>query len=112
MQTEINQGDTSAEVITPPKESSIVSGAIAATAPGKLRVIKRNGTVVPFEASKISVAITKAFLARGNIKLPEITSSTENNSRKNVPPRSHCPPPLRPQLAISQWCRLMASAHH
>ena len=63
MQTEINQGDTSAEVITPPKESTIVSGAIAATAPGKLRVIKRNGTVVPFEASKISVAITKAFLA-------------------------------------------------
>ncbi|MEO0436260.1 MAG: ATP cone domain-containing protein [Pseudomonadota bacterium] len=30
---------------------------------GRLRVIKRNGTVVPFEASKISVAITKAFLA-------------------------------------------------
>jgi ribonucleoside-diphosphate reductase alpha chain len=63
MQTQVNEGDTSAEVITPPKESSIVSGAIAATAPGKLRVIKRNGTVVPFEASKISVAITKAFLA-------------------------------------------------
>lgn len=63
MQTEINQGDASAEVITPPKETSVVSGAIAATAPGKLRVIKRNGTVVPFEASKISVAITKAFLA-------------------------------------------------
>ncbi|GAB5415079.1 MAG: ribonucleoside-diphosphate reductase subunit alpha [Congregibacter sp.] len=36
---------------------------LAATAPGQLRVIKRNGTVVPFEASKISVAITKAFLA-------------------------------------------------
>jgi ribonucleoside-diphosphate reductase alpha chain len=28
-----------------------------------MRVIKRNGTVVPFEDSKISVAITKAFLA-------------------------------------------------
>ncbi|HDY82310.1 MAG TPA: ribonucleoside-diphosphate reductase subunit alpha [Halieaceae bacterium] len=28
-----------------------------------MRVIKRNGTVVPFESSKISVAITKAFLA-------------------------------------------------
>ncbi|MFL3654518.1 MAG: ribonucleoside-diphosphate reductase subunit alpha [Halioglobus sp.] len=63
MQTQVNQGDTSAEVTTPLKESSIVSGAIVATAPGKLRVIKRNGTVVPFEASKISVAITKAFLA-------------------------------------------------
>ncbi len=36
---------------------------ISATAPGQLRVIKRNGTVVPFEESKISVAITKAFLA-------------------------------------------------
>lgn len=42
---------------------SPVSGSIAATAPGQLRVIKRNGTVVSFEASKVSVAITKAFLA-------------------------------------------------
>jgi ribonucleoside-diphosphate reductase alpha chain len=42
---------------------SPASGSIAATAPGQLRVIKRNGTVVPFEASKVSVAITKAFLA-------------------------------------------------
>jgi ribonucleoside-diphosphate reductase alpha chain len=33
------------------------------TAPGKLRVIKRNGKVVPFEDDKIKVAITKAFLA-------------------------------------------------
>ncbi|MDB4281654.1 ATP cone domain-containing protein, partial [Paraglaciecola sp.] len=32
-------------------------------APGQLRVIKRNGTVVAFEDSKVSVAITKAFLA-------------------------------------------------
>jgi len=36
---------------------------LQATAPGQLRVIKRNGTVVSFEDSKISVAITKAFLA-------------------------------------------------
>src|SRR6187402_2094661 len=35
----------------------------AATAPGQLRVIKRNGTVVAFDASKIAVAMTKAFLA-------------------------------------------------
>ncbi|MEE4360034.1 MAG: ribonucleoside-diphosphate reductase subunit alpha, partial [Pseudomonadales bacterium] len=34
-----------------------------ATAPGQLRVIKRNGTVVPYDESKIDVAITKAFLA-------------------------------------------------
>ncbi len=37
--------------------------AIAATAPGQLRVIKRNGTVVPYTDDKIALALTKAFLA-------------------------------------------------
>ncbi|WP_277053269.1 ribonucleoside-diphosphate reductase subunit alpha [Zestomonas thermotolerans] len=36
---------------------------VSATAPGQLRVIKRNGTVVPYTDDKITVAITKAFLA-------------------------------------------------
>ena len=36
---------------------------LAATAPGQLRVIKRNGTVVAYTDDKITVAITKAFLA-------------------------------------------------
>lgn len=39
------------------------NSTISATAPGKLRVIKRNGTVVPFDESKVEVAMTKAFLA-------------------------------------------------
>ncbi len=39
------------------------ASTVSATAPGKLRVIKRNGTVVPYDDSKIAVAITKAFLA-------------------------------------------------
>ncbi|HEY6131185.1 MAG TPA: ribonucleoside-diphosphate reductase subunit alpha [Halioglobus sp.] len=63
MFTETNPGGTSAEATTPRPQSATLSGSIAATAPGQLRVIKRNGTVVPFEVSKISVAITKAFLA-------------------------------------------------
>ncbi|NND67874.1 MAG: ribonucleoside-diphosphate reductase subunit alpha, partial [Halioglobus sp.] len=63
MQTETNQGGTTAEANTPAPQQSGVSGDIAATAPGQLRVIKRNGNVVPFDDSKISVAITKAFLA-------------------------------------------------
>ncbi|MDZ7783742.1 MAG: ribonucleoside-diphosphate reductase subunit alpha [Halioglobus sp.] len=63
MQTQINQGGISADTTNPSPESAAVNGGIAATAPGQLRVIKRNGTVVSFEASKISVAITKAFLA-------------------------------------------------
>ena len=48
---------------TPPVTGTPSQTRIAATAPGQMRVIKRNGTVVPFEDSKISVAITKAFLA-------------------------------------------------
>jgi ribonucleoside-diphosphate reductase alpha chain len=32
-------------------------------APGQLNVIRRNGTVTPFDINKIAVAITKAFLA-------------------------------------------------
>ncbi len=33
------------------------------TAPGHIKVIRRNGTVTPFDANKIAVAMTKAFLA-------------------------------------------------
>jgi ribonucleoside-diphosphate reductase alpha chain len=47
----------------PGKISTPSQTTMSATAPGQLRVIKRNGTVVPFDMSKISVAMTKAFLA-------------------------------------------------
>src|SRR2546423_5820746 len=36
---------------------------VAATAPGTLKVIRRNGKVTGFDASKIAIAMTKAFLA-------------------------------------------------
>ena len=39
------------------------SPTLTATAPGQLRLIKRNGQVAPYDASKIAVAMTKAFLA-------------------------------------------------
>lgn len=45
---------------TPPDEAG---AAIAATAPGEFRVIRRNGKVTVFDANKIRVALTKAFLA-------------------------------------------------
>ena len=35
----------------------------AAITPGQMRVIKRNGSVVPYNQEKIAIAITKAFLA-------------------------------------------------
>jgi len=36
---------------------------LAATAPGAVKVIRRNGKVTAFDASKIQIAVTKAFLA-------------------------------------------------
>ncbi|VVC75926.1 Ribonucleoside-diphosphate reductase 1 subunit alpha [Aquicella siphonis] len=36
---------------------------VVQTAPGQIKVIRRNGTVTPFDANKIAVAMTKAFLA-------------------------------------------------
>jgi ribonucleoside-diphosphate reductase alpha chain len=36
---------------------------VAQTAPGMIKVIRRNGTVTPFDANKIAIAMTKAFLA-------------------------------------------------
>lgn len=59
MQTDVqNTGDSSSA--TPPSTNT---ATVAATAPGQLRVIKRNGAVVSYDESKISVAITKAYLA-------------------------------------------------
>ncbi|MEY4685454.1 MAG: hypothetical protein RLZ25_1913 [Pseudomonadota bacterium] len=46
----------------PPGQTS-VDVELRANAPGEIRVIRRNGKVNGFDASKISVAITKAFLA-------------------------------------------------
>ncbi|TGD74253.1 ribonucleoside-diphosphate reductase subunit alpha [Mangrovimicrobium sediminis] len=63
MQTDTFSTQSTTGVAGTHRETTPASGSIAATAPGQLRVIKRNGTVVSFEASKISVAITKAFLA-------------------------------------------------
>ncbi|MDO8861729.1 ribonucleoside-diphosphate reductase subunit alpha [Haliea sp. E1-2-M8] len=72
-----------------------VTGSIAATAPGQLRVIKRNGTVVSFEESKISVAITKAFLAveggtaaastRIHETVAKLTDQVANTFRRRMP---------------------------
>jgi len=62
MQTDTSPASAAIEP-TPRSPAGSAPASIAATAPGQLRVIKRNGTVVPFDRSKISVAITKAFLA-------------------------------------------------
>ena len=74
---------------------SVSSDDINITAPGKLRVIKRNGKVVPFEDDKIKVAVTKAFLANesGNAaaserihrKVEEITADVQEIFKRRMP---------------------------
>ncbi|TVZ37958.1 ribonucleoside-diphosphate reductase alpha chain [Alteromonadaceae bacterium 2753L.S.0a.02] len=60
MQTTDSQTHTSSSV---PPTSATSSTPVANTAPGQLRVIKRNGTLVPYTDDKIAIAMTKAFLA-------------------------------------------------
>ena len=62
MQTDINTPD-SGNAIPPNDNSAANTAELTATAPGQIRVIKRNGTVVPYSKDKIEIAITKAFLA-------------------------------------------------
>ena len=45
------------------EQTNILSPSITSTAPGQLKIIKRNGAVVGYESDKIAVAMTKAFLA-------------------------------------------------
>lgn len=59
MQTDLSRENPQAVAPQAPDTAQDLS----ATAPGQLRVIKRNGTVVPYTDDKITVAITKAFLA-------------------------------------------------
>ncbi len=61
-------------------------GELETTAPGKLRVIKRNGKVVAFEDYKIKVAITKAYLANesGNAAASERIHKKVNELTENI----------------------------
>ena len=71
MQTDLNpQGPAGARYTSEPSAAATdgssamtLTPSLAATAPGQLKVIKRNGTVVPYTDDKITVALSKAFLA-------------------------------------------------
>src|SRR5690242_13849471 len=62
MRSDIQITQTSAKTMIKDTFSSD-SSDLNMTAPGQLRVIKRNGKLTPYDAGKISVAMTKAFLA-------------------------------------------------
>jgi len=66
MHTEPLPDSTSASQQNPPGTNDSpppLTPSITATAPGQLKIIKRNGTVVPYTDDKIAVALTKAYLA-------------------------------------------------
>lgn len=62
MQTEV-ESTTAAPATSAKANTTSHSSTLDANTPGQLRVIKRNGTVVPYHTDKISIAMTKAFLA-------------------------------------------------
>ena len=61
----VNQSQSTAnfETLTTESQNTILSPSVTSTAPGQLKIIKRNGAVVGYESDKIAVAMTKAFLA-------------------------------------------------
>ncbi len=75
--------------------ASIPSEDLNITAPGKLRVIKRNGKVVSFEEDKIKIAVTKAFLANESVnaaaserihrKVEDITKDVQDIFKRRMP---------------------------
>ena len=60
MQTDVQTTEDSLMAVKTGNDNDV---SVVSTAPGQLRVIKRNGAVVAYDESKISVAITKAYLA-------------------------------------------------
>ncbi len=67
MQANTPNQDQSSSINNPETNVNSISAtdstSIAATAPGQFRVIRRNGKVTAFDKEKISIAMTKAFLA-------------------------------------------------
>jgi len=61
MHTEVESSTPTTPASSPAQDSK--DAAISTMAPGTLRVIKRNGAVVGYDPSKITVAITKAYIA-------------------------------------------------
>ena len=84
------QGSTGQEAV-----GTVPLDDVNITAPGKLRVIKRNGKVVQFEEDKIKVAVTKAFLANesGNAaaserihrKVEDISADVQEVFKRRMP---------------------------
>ena len=55
-----------------------------AIAPGQMRVIKRNGSVVSYDAEKIAIAITKAFLAVASLSRHKICEKDIGSIFENI----------------------------
>ena len=76
-------------------QSSKNIGELNLTAPGKFRVVRRNGSIAAFDVDKISVAMTKAFLAvegnqaaasaRIHETVADLSKSVFNALTRNIP---------------------------
>lgn len=62
MHTESESSNTTSPS-TSSDSNTLPDASLSAMAPGQLRVIKRNGSVVTYDNAKITIALTKAYLA-------------------------------------------------
>ncbi|MGI1678707.1 MAG: ribonucleoside-diphosphate reductase subunit alpha [Cellvibrionaceae bacterium] len=95
MHTEHAEAEVKVTPTAPETTNSANSSTISATAPGQIRIIKRNGTVAPYDHSKIAIAVTKAFLAveggtaaassRIHETVEEITNQITNTFKRRMP---------------------------
>jgi ribonucleoside-diphosphate reductase alpha chain len=61
MQTDLNVSSSAPGMLSQPLSDR--AGQASAQSLNQYQIIRRNGAVVPFEAEKISVALSKAFIA-------------------------------------------------
>ena len=60
----INQKQSTAEIdpLITESQNTILSPSVTSTAPGHLKIIKRNGAVVGYESDKIAVAMPLSLI--------------------------------------------------
>jgi ribonucleoside-diphosphate reductase alpha chain len=103
MAIDVTPSNGELESFAVPPEDKGTTGAspeIQANAPGELRVIRRNGKVTSFDANKIAVAMTKAFLAveggsaaasrRVHDLVRQLTEQLADALRRRNPPAAPC----------------------
>ena len=114
MATEVTRpnGGEESFAVPPSKTTPAQAGPeIRANAPGELRVIRRNGKVTGFDANKIAVAMTKAFLAveGGNAAASGRVHNLVQELTEQLMSHLQALRPLQPEEKQGAWLRTLGA---